>query len=125
MRSAVETLLQPGEEVRAWVFGTVFPRVWLLLLSESVALLLLKRYFVVVTDRRLLLLQLRRWSTDVHKVEWDEPASGIRVERARVRLNVDLKLSRVAGGKPIRLRVSRVFRGQADELVEALGGVRT
>ncbi|HJP66612.1 MAG TPA: hypothetical protein VKA30_09955 [Actinomycetota bacterium] len=121
--SAVQEVLEPGEQVQAETLTQSGPSPWLTGLIGWLFMLVAgaRFYFIVLTDRRVLFLKASLLSGRPRGLAWADPRGAVRISDVQLGNTLWSKFRYARPeGKELRLNIHRIWRSDAQELVQAL-----
>ena len=117
----VETALGPSERILVGARVENRASHWWMLLS-SFATLFSTYYFMVLTDHHVVLLGCSRWSQQPQQVDSVTPRDQVRVtDYAPGSLVSTFRYADPTRDKPMKLRVYRVYKPEAESMLSQLG----
>jgi hypothetical protein len=128
-RAKVEEFVRPQLEAGEQIVTTVShvqtgPTPWFQALFGILFLLWIKYEALVLTDRRVLVIKKSLLSGRPRAISTTYPRNEVKVLDYQVP-TVWGKLTLDLGGTPVKLNVHRMNRDQAQQFVDALGGITT
>jgi hypothetical protein len=116
--------VEPGEEIREFVFGQTWPRMLFgleALLGPLVLLFAVRYWYIAISERRLFVIRAPKTKTGPGEVEWVEPFEGVVVEKYKEgMLWTLLFFRRRTDDRVFRFRASRTFNDRTRQIADAL-----